>query len=89
MERLTSCSVATAARSAPSGSAATGGRRATSSAGATRSRSSTCTCSRRIAGETPVAPYGATFEDGYRAAEVCDAILRSSESGKKERIEYR
>ena len=34
-------------------------------------------------------PYCATFEDGYRAAEVCDAILRSSESGKKERIEYR
>ena len=42
-----------------------------------------------LAGETPVAPYCATFEDGYRAAEVCDAILRSSESGKKERIEYR
>ncbi len=42
-----------------------------------------------LAGETPVEPYCATFEDGYRAAEVCDAILRSSESGKKERIEYR
>jgi predicted dehydrogenase len=44
---------------------------------------------RAIAGETAVAPYAATFEDGYRAAEVCDAILRSSESGRKERIEYR
>jgi predicted dehydrogenase len=42
-----------------------------------------------IAGETSVDPYCATFEDGYRAAEVCDAILRSSGSGKKERIEYR
>ena len=36
-----------------------------------------------------VAPHGATFEDGYRAAEVCDAILRSAESGQKERIDYR
>jgi predicted dehydrogenase len=44
---------------------------------------------RTIAGEGRVDPYGATFEDGYRAAEVCDAILRSSESGTKERIDYR
>jgi predicted dehydrogenase len=36
-----------------------------------------------------VAPYGATFEDGYRAAEVCDAFVRSSESGARERISYR
>ena len=28
-----------------------------------------------------VAPHGATLEDGYRAAEVCDAMLRSAESG--------
>ena len=42
-----------------------------------------------IAADTDVAPHGATFEDGYRAAEVCDAILRSAESGKRERIEYR
>jgi predicted dehydrogenase len=42
-----------------------------------------------IAGEAEVAPYCATFADGYRAAEVCDAILRSSDSGQKERIEYR
>ena len=34
---------------------------------------------RAIAGEARVAPHGATFEDGYRAAEVCDAILRSAE----------
>ena len=31
-------------------------------------------------------PYGATFEDGYRAAEVCDAIVRSGESGKREQL---
>ena len=42
-----------------------------------------------IAGGCSVAPHGATFEDGYRAAEVCDAILRSEESGKKEVLEYR
>lgn len=36
-----------------------------------------------------VAPYGATFEDGYRAAEICDAILRSSDSGSREQLSYR
>jgi predicted dehydrogenase len=36
-----------------------------------------------------VAPHGATFEDGYRAAEVCDAMLRSAEGGGRERLEYR
>jgi predicted dehydrogenase len=36
-----------------------------------------------------VAPFGATFEDGYRVAEVCDAVVRSSESGARERVEYR
>jgi predicted dehydrogenase len=29
-----------------------------------------------IANDTDVVPYGATFEDGYRCAEVCDAIVR-------------
>jgi predicted dehydrogenase len=42
-----------------------------------------------VAGEHEVAPHGASFEDGYRAAEVCDAIVRSSESGRRERLEYR
>ena len=42
-----------------------------------------------IAGEHDVAPHGATFEDGYRAAEVCDAIVRSSQSGRREQITYR
>jgi predicted dehydrogenase len=42
-----------------------------------------------IAGRNEVAPHGATFEDGYRAAEVCDAIVRSSESGRREAVSYR
>ena len=42
-----------------------------------------------IAGDTDVAPHGATFEDGYRAAEVCDAIVRSGESGRREAVVYR
>jgi hypothetical protein len=32
---------------------------------------------------------GATFEDGYRAAEVCDAIVRSGASGNRETLSYR
>jgi len=44
---------------------------------------------RAIAEDADVAPHGATFEDGYRAAEVCDAIVRSSESGGREPIRYR
>ncbi len=36
-----------------------------------------------------VAPHGATFEDGYRCAEVCDAILRSAENGSREEVSYR
>jgi predicted dehydrogenase len=44
---------------------------------------------RAVAGEGTVAPLGATFEDGYRAAEVSDAITRSSASGRKEAVEYR
>jgi len=33
-----------------------------------------------IANDKDVAPYGATFEDGYRNALVCDAILESAET---------
>jgi predicted dehydrogenase len=36
-----------------------------------------------------VAPHGATFEDGYRCAEVCDAVLRSAASGGREEVSYR
>jgi predicted dehydrogenase len=42
-----------------------------------------------IRDDTDVAPHGATFEDGYRAAEVCDAMVRSSETGAREVIVYR
>lgn len=42
-----------------------------------------------IAGETDVRPHGADFEDGYRAAEVCEAIVRSSESRERVTIPYR
>ena len=42
-----------------------------------------------IRDDADVAPYGATFEDGYRAAEVCDAILRSAQSGAREKVSYR
>ena len=40
------------------------------------------------AGES-VVPFGADFADGYRAAEICDAVLRSAQSGRRELIEYR
>ena len=42
-----------------------------------------------IANDTDVAPHGATFEDGYRAAEVCDAVVRSSESGERVAVSSR
>jgi len=44
---------------------------------------------RAIADDTDVAPYGATFEDGYRAAEICDAIVRSGASGARETLSFR
>ncbi|MGH2460763.1 MAG: gfo/Idh/MocA family oxidoreductase, partial [Chloroflexota bacterium] len=34
-----------------------------------------------IVHDRPIEPYGATFEDGYRCAVICDAIVRSSENG--------
>jgi predicted dehydrogenase len=42
-----------------------------------------------IAGRNAVAPYGATFEDGYRAAAVCDAVLDSARTGSTVALEYR
>ena len=42
-----------------------------------------------IAENRKVGPHGATFEDGYRAAEICDAILRSAQSGRREIVSYR
>jgi predicted dehydrogenase len=42
-----------------------------------------------IRDDSDVAPHGATLEDGYKAAEICDAMLRSAETGARETIEYR
>jgi len=41
-----------------------------------------------IAQDKDVAPYGATFEDGYRAAVVCDAIATSARERTALRITY-
>jgi predicted dehydrogenase len=41
-----------------------------------------------IVNDKDVAPYGATFEDGYRNAVICDAILASADSGKAVDIKY-
>ena len=41
-----------------------------------------------IANDKDVAPYGATFEDGYRAAVICDAILESASSRRQVGIRY-
>jgi predicted dehydrogenase len=42
-----------------------------------------------VAGATTVRPFGADFEDGYRCAEVCDAILRAAETRAREVVVYR
>ena len=42
-----------------------------------------------IADGSEVTPYGADFEDGYRASEVCDAIVRSSSERRRVEIPYR
>lgn len=42
-----------------------------------------------IASDGQIGPDGATFEDGYRAAEVCDALLRASETGQRQPLSYR
>ena len=42
-----------------------------------------------IAEGRKVGPHGASFEDGYRAAVICDAILRSARTGKREAVKYR
>jgi predicted dehydrogenase len=44
---------------------------------------------RAIADGSDVAPHGATFEDGYRASEIGEAIIRSSASGRREQLEFR
>jgi predicted dehydrogenase len=39
-----------------------------------------------IANQRDVAPLGATFDDGYRNAVVCDAILESAREGRRVEI---
>jgi predicted dehydrogenase len=41
-----------------------------------------------IESDAEIGPHGATFEDGYRAAVVCDAIQRSSDGGGREPVVY-
>ncbi len=41
-----------------------------------------------IVNDKSVAPYGATFEDGYRNAVICDAIVQSAQSGRMVDIKY-
>lgn len=41
-----------------------------------------------IVNDADVAPYGATFTDGYRNAVICDAILESAASGRRIDINY-
>ena len=41
-----------------------------------------------IVNDKDVAPYGATFEDGYRNAVICDAIVESARAGRRVEIAY-
>jgi predicted dehydrogenase len=41
-----------------------------------------------VAEDKPVAPYGATFEDGYRCQVIMDANLRSSRTGRRIELRY-
>jgi predicted dehydrogenase len=44
---------------------------------------------RAIAGEVELAPHGATFEDGYRCAEVSEAIMGAARRGDRQPVSYR
>ena len=41
-----------------------------------------------VVGSNEVGPIGATFEDGYRNAVICDAIGESAKSGRRVDIAY-
>lgn len=41
-----------------------------------------------VAHDKPVAPYGATFEDGYRVQVIMDAMMRSSQDGRRVTLTY-
>ncbi len=39
-----------------------------------------------VAGAWEVAPHGASFLDGLRCAQVCDAVVKAAETGNRERV---
>jgi predicted dehydrogenase len=41
-----------------------------------------------VVNDKQVAPYGATFEDGYRAQVIMDAVVRSSQAGQRIDLTY-
>jgi predicted dehydrogenase len=41
-----------------------------------------------VVNDRPVAPYGATFEDGYRVQAVMQAVAESSRTGRKIELQY-
>jgi predicted dehydrogenase len=41
-----------------------------------------------IVNNKDVAPYGGTFEDGYKNAVICDAIIQSSQEGRRINVEF-
>jgi predicted dehydrogenase len=41
-----------------------------------------------IVNDKPVSPIGADFEDGYRAAVVCDAVVESADKGRRVDCKY-
>jgi predicted dehydrogenase len=41
-----------------------------------------------IVNDQPVGPHGATFEDGYRCAVVCDAIVESAAARRTVDVKY-
>lgn len=41
-----------------------------------------------IVNDKPVSPIGADFEDGYRAAVICDAVVESAEKGQQVTCKY-
>jgi predicted dehydrogenase len=43
---------------------------------------------RAIVHNTDVGPHGATFDDGYKCAVICDAIVESAEAGRRVDVKY-
>jgi hypothetical protein len=42
-----------------------------------------------VEGKHAVTPLAATFEDGYRTAQIVDTMISSWKSGRREKIIYR